>query len=164
MDDFDEILKELEEQEKTLCFNEFTPETALEVGLNLVDRAKRENKAIAIDITKHGHQLFHYAFEGTSPDNDQWIARKNRVVNRFYKSSLYMHIRLKKLGKSIEEKYNLSSYEYAPYGGAFPIIVRNVGAVGTITVSGLTQEEDHEIVVWVIGEYLKRKENNKNGK
>jgi uncharacterized protein (UPF0303 family) len=40
------------------------------------------------------------------------------------------------------------------HGGAFPIIVRNVGVVGTVTVSGLPQEEDHRPVVDVLREFL----------
>lgn len=155
MENIEETLRVLEEQEKYLHFNEFTSETALKIGLSLVDRAKKENKVITIDITRCGHKLFHYAFDGSSPDNEQWIVRKNRVVNRFNKSSLHFRIKLIKSGKSLEEKYFVSSSEYAPYGGAFPIIIRNAGIIGTITVSGLTQEEDHEMVVWAINQYLR---------
>jgi uncharacterized protein (UPF0303 family) len=42
----------------------------------------------------------------------------------------------------------------APHGGAFPIIIRGVGVVGTITVSGLPQAEDHAFVVRMIAEHL----------
>ena len=34
------------------------------------------------------------------------------------------------------------------------LIVRNVGVVGTVTVSGLPQEEDHRLVVDVLREFL----------
>jgi uncharacterized protein (UPF0303 family) len=154
MNEQEKLIQELEKQEKELQFSEFTSVTALEIGLQCIEKIKREKKAVTIDITRNGHQLFHYAFEGTSPDNDQWIIRKNRVVNRFNKSSLHVGTRLLESGKSIEEAYMLSSLEYAPHGGAFPIIIKNVGIVGTITVSGLPQKEDHALVVAVIREYL----------
>jgi uncharacterized protein (UPF0303 family) len=155
MDDVEKNLQIIDEQERLLQFESFDSETALQIGLSLIKKAKDENQAITIDITKAGHQLFHYAFSGTSPDNDQWVKRKNAVVNRFYRSSLYIGLSLKKENLNFEERYNLSLFDYAPAGGAFPIMIKNVGVVGTITVSGLTQEEDHDVVVWAITEYLK---------
>jgi uncharacterized protein (UPF0303 family) len=147
-------LKDIEKQEQELQFIKFDNSMALELGLMLIDKGKNLNKPISIDITRHGHQLFHYSFEGSSPDNDEWVKRKNNVVNRFYRSSLYVGLKLKLANKSIEEKYLVSLMEYAPYGGAFPIIIKNVGVIGTITVSGLSQEEDHNLVVETIKEYI----------
>jgi uncharacterized protein (UPF0303 family) len=61
---------------------------------------------------------------------------------------------LKSKGKSIEEAYLISEREYAPHGGCFPVFVKDTGMVGTITVSGLPQEEDHKLVVQAIREFL----------
>lgn len=154
MDKYDELLRELEEQEKELQFLEFTSDTALKIGLKLIENAKKYTKAITIDITRNGHQLFHYSFEGTSPDNDQWVIRKNRVVNRFNKSSLHVGTELLSLGKTLYEAFNISETDYAAHGGAFPIIIKNVGVIGTITVSGLTQKEDHDMVVDAVRECI----------
>jgi len=137
-------------------FTEFTNETALQIGMRLIEKAKKDNLSMTIDITRSGHQLFHYAFAGTSPDNDQWIIRKNRVVNRFGVSSLYIGTTLKLLKKTIEEKYHISSEEYCPYGGAFPIIIKNVGVVGTISSSGLRQITEHNLIVEVLEEFLRK--------
>jgi uncharacterized protein (UPF0303 family) len=54
----------------------------------------------------------------------------------------------------LEEAYQISESHYAAHGGCFPIIVKGTGMVGTITVSGLAQEEDHKLVVQAIREYL----------
>jgi len=147
-------LKDIEKQEEDLKFTKFDNNIALDLGLMLIEKGKKLDKAITIDITKNGHQLFHYSIEGSSPDNDEWVKRKNNVVNRFYRSSLYIGLKLKLANKSIEEKYLISSKEYAPYGGAFPITIENTGVIGAITVSGLSQEEDHNLVVETIREYL----------
>jgi uncharacterized protein (UPF0303 family) len=61
---------------------------------------------------------------------------------------------LKSKGKTLEQSYLVSESDYAPHGGCFPIIVKNTGIVGTVTVSGLPQEEDHKLVVEAIRKYL----------
>jgi uncharacterized protein (UPF0303 family) len=78
------------------------------------------------------------------------------VVNRFSHSSYYMGIYYKTLNTTIQEKSYLDPTEYAPHGGAFPIIIRDVGVVGTITVSGLPQKEDHQLVVKILKQFLNR--------
>jgi uncharacterized protein (UPF0303 family) len=149
----DELLRELLQQEEELQFPKFTNEMALELGMALLDAASAHGQ-VTIDITRHGQQLFHYAMSGTSADNDYWIRRKNNVVARFGHSSYYMGRQLASTGQSMEEKYLLPSSEYAAHGGAFPLIVRDVGAIGSITISGLPQAEDHEVVVTTLRAFL----------
>lgn len=154
MDDYQNLLDEVIKQEEELQFEEFTNETALELGMIVIDKATREKLPIVIDIARNGQQLFHYAFKGTTPDNDQWIIRKNRIVNRFYKSSYRLWAYLASIGKTLEERYYLSSMEYSAIGGAFPIILKSVGVVGTIAVSGLAHDQDHQVVISAIREFL----------
>ena len=148
MEDFEKLYREIAGQEQLLQFTEFTSDTALAIGMSLVKRAQQEGKAIAIDVTRHGQRLFHFAFDGTSPDNDVWIEGKNRLVNRTNRSSLEFELRVRQSGKSIAELFNAEVGVYLAGGGAFPITVKKVGVVGTITVSGLTGAEDH---AWVVG-------------
>ena len=154
MDDYNTLLAELLRQEERLQFAEFTNDTAIAVGMRLVETARREGKGVTVDVCRNGQQLFHCALTGTSADNDAWIQRKNRVVNRFGHSSFYMGTYYRSKGTSIQDSALLDPTEYAPHGGAFPVIVKGVGAVGTITVSGLPQQEDHALVVRVIAEHL----------
>ena len=152
--EYTELLKELRQQEEEIQFNSFSNEMAFAVGTALLEAAKSKGKPVTIDIARNGQQLFHFAMQGTSLDNDVWIQRKNNVVNRFGHSSFSMGISLQSKGQTIEEKYLISSSEYAAHGGAFPLIVRGVGVVGTITVSGLPQQEDHELVVTTLKKFL----------
>lgn len=150
----EEILENLLQEEKELQFKSFNEETAWEIGKRLVERAIRDELPITIDITRGAHQLFHASRPGTSADNDEWVKRKVRLVYRFGHSSFYIGQYLKSLGKTIEELFLVPESEYAPHGGCFPVIVKGTGMVGTITVSGLAQEDDHRIVVETIREYL----------
>ncbi len=154
----DEILESLLQEEKELQFENFNEETAWELGKRLVERAIREELPITIDITRGAHQLFHAGRPGTSADNDEWVKRKVRLAYRFGHSSFYMGQFLKNLGKTIEEVLLIPESEYAPHGGCFPVIVKGTGMVGTITVSGLAQEDDHRLVVETIREYLAQEE------
>jgi len=150
----DDLLQELLRQEEELQFTSFTNETAMELGLALLSEARTRSQPVTIDISRHGQQLFHFAMTGTSADNDHWIRRKNNVVARFGHSSYYMGRQLQSMGQSMEEKYLLSSQEYAAHGGAFPLIARGVGVIGAITISGLPQAEDHEVVVTTLRRFL----------
>ena len=150
----DNILEQLLQEEHELQFVSFNESTAWQIGRQLVERAKKEGLPVTIDITRGSHQLFHASLQGTSADNDEWVKRKVRLVYRFGHSSFYIGQLLKSKGKRLEEAYLISESEYAPHGGCFPIIVKNTGMVGTITVSGLPQEEDHKLVVQAIRDYL----------
>jgi uncharacterized protein (UPF0303 family) len=154
--EYSELLKELLQQEEEIRFSSFSNDTAFAVGIALLEAAKSKGKPVTIDITRNGQQLFHVALQGTSLDNDVWIKRKNNVVNRFGHSSFYMGISLESKGQTIEEKYLIPSSEYAAHGGAFPLFIQGVGLVGTITVSGLPQQEDHELVVTTLKQFLTR--------
>lgn len=150
----DDLLKQLLDEEQELQFTTFNEATAWQVGSQLVEYALNQGLPVTIDITRGQHQLFHASLRGTSPDNDEWVKRKVRLVHRFGHSSFYMGQLLKSKGKRIEEAYLISESEYAAHGGCFPIIVKDMGMVGAITVSGLAQEEDHKLVVQAIRNYL----------
>lgn len=150
----DDVLKHLLREEQELQFKKFNEETAWQIGIRFVEMATTEGLSITIDITRGDHQLFHASMKGTSADNDEWVKRKTRLAYRFGHSSFYMGQLLKSKGKSIKEAYLLDESDYAPHGGCFPVIVKDTGVIGTITVSGLPQEEDHKLVVRAIREYL----------
>jgi uncharacterized protein (UPF0303 family) len=147
-------LAELAAQEQRLQFAHFDNDDAIELGTRLVSAARAQNAPVAIDISRSGHVLFHIALPGATPDNDGWIARKSRVVQRFGHSSLFVRTQCEVDGTTLEGTYGLDPQEYAAHGGAFPVIVRGVGPVGIVVVSGLPQLEDHTLVTDVIGAYL----------
>jgi len=154
MENFERLLEELLSQEQELQFRAFRNEDALLLGMKLVERAKADAKSVTVDICRNGQQLFHCALPGTSADNDAWIRRKNNVVNRYGHSSYYVGTQFRAKNTSFEQSSRLDVDQFAAHGGAFPVIVRNVGVVGTVTVSGLPQEEDHRLVVDVLREFL----------
>jgi uncharacterized protein (UPF0303 family) len=78
------------------------------------------------------------------------------VVNRFGHSSLYVRQASRERGTSFEEEFGLDPLRYAAHGGGFPILVRSVGPVGVVVVSGLPQVTDHRMVVAALRAQLGR--------
>jgi uncharacterized protein (UPF0303 family) len=153
----EKILNQLLQEEEDLQFSHFNEDAAWALGSQLVEYATAENLPITIDISRsNGQQLFHASRPGTAADNDEWVKRKVRLVNRVGHSSFYIGQMLKSKGKTIEEELLLPESEFAPHGGCFPIIVKNSGIVATLTVSGLPQEEDHKVAVHAIRTYLEK--------
>jgi uncharacterized protein (UPF0303 family) len=92
---------------------------------------------------------------GTTAENDSWIERKINVVNRFGAASYLVGRRLAASGTELDQALGVDPQLFAAHGGAFPIRVRDVGVVGTITVSGLPQADDHAFVAEMIGAFLR---------
>lgn len=143
----DHDLQAIAKQEHTLVFPRFDTGRAWKIGAFLREVAIARSHAIAIDVRTFGLPLFFCALDGTAPDNAAWIARKSNVVAHFRRSSYAIGLRLQQTGATLTDKYGLPAGEYAAAGGSFPITLAGVGAIGSITVSGLSQRADHALVV-----------------
>ena len=153
-DDIQALIASIEAQERTLVFRGFSNDDAWALGSILVELARERVLAVTIDITRGEQQLFHAAMPGTSAHNDAWITRKTRTVREFSVSSLLADQRAKLGGNSFEAAPWIDPLRYAGHGGSFPINVAGVGVVGTVTVSGLPQLEDHALAVEAVTAFL----------
>ncbi|BCL30372.1 heme-degrading domain-containing protein [Streptomyces aurantiacus] len=147
---------ELEEQERRLTLPRFTHDDAWTLGTLLVELAREREASVAIDIRRAGQQLFHAALPGSSPDNDAWIDRKRRVVERYAASSLLVGTRFRAKNTTFEASSRLDPDTYAAHGGAFPLTIEGTGVIGTVVVSGLPQLEDHALVVEALTRFKDR--------
>jgi len=153
-DDVHALIARLEEQERRLGFPRFDNADAWALGCRLVDLATARELPIAVDIRRGPQQLFHAALPGSTADNDAWIARKVRVVERYGASSYLVGRRLAAKGQELDAGLGVDPVEYAAHGGAFPVRVPQVGVIGVVTVSGLPQAEDHALVVEAVQAHL----------
>jgi uncharacterized protein (UPF0303 family) len=133
-------------QERTLVFPAFNEETAWRLGSRLRTLALDRNLIVVIDVRRPAHPLFYAALPGTTPDNAEWVRRKSNVVFRFHRSSYAVGLDLEQKQSSLETR-GLPTADYASHGGSFPIRVASAGIVAAVTVSGLPQRADHELVV-----------------
>ena len=75
------------------------------------------------------------------------MRRKSNVVARFHRSSYVAGLKEKLKNETLTESQGLPIADYATHGGSFPLAVRGAGVVGSVTVSGLPQRADHELVI-----------------
>ncbi|MBT0995135.1 heme-degrading domain-containing protein [Cellulomonas sp. DKR-3] len=155
-DEITATIAQVEAQERDLVFTRFDNDDAWALGCLLVELATERDLAVTVDIRRAGQQLFHAARPGTTADNDSWIERKTRVVMRFGASSFLVGLRATARGTTFADQHGLDLQEYAAHGGCFPVRVEGVGLVGTVTVSGLPQADDHALVVEAVRRFLGR--------
>jgi uncharacterized protein (UPF0303 family) len=141
-----ELIAAVAAQEERLVFERFDEGMALAIGLDIRERAAALEKAVVIDVRFWDRRLFWFAMPGTTMDNEDWVRRKVNAVRRFRKSTF--RLGLEKGGKLLPPEAGPEAVaECVLAGGGFPLKVRGVGCVGAVTVSGLPQREDHELVV-----------------
>lgn len=147
-------LNRIAQQEAQLVFTKFSPDIAWELGSALRRRAILLGRGLVLDISLHDRQLFACATPGATPHLADWVRRKRNTVLRCHRSSYGVGLRAETEGHDFFQKSGVSVSEYATYGGGFPITVHGYGCLGAVTVSGLTQREDHALVVEVLAAHL----------
>jgi uncharacterized protein (UPF0303 family) len=142
-------------EEEACRFSSFANEDALALGLLILRLAKaRSPKGIALSIDYDDGPIFLHFMEGTDARNVYWVNAKRNVVKRFGKSSLALNAEYEAMGKDFNEATGLPKDGYRAEGGSIPLVVERKGRVGTITISGLTSEEDHALAVEGVKRYL----------
>jgi uncharacterized protein (UPF0303 family) len=142
-----EDLEQIGKQERELAFARFDAGMAWELGAGLHVLAAERRLPVVIDVRRFGQPLFYAALEGTTPDNVEWVRRKSNVVARFHRSSYAIGLKEKIKGESLIESQGLAVADYATHGGSFPIATVGAGVIGSVTVSGLPQRADHDLVI-----------------
>ena len=154
MGKIEETLQLLVQQEQELVFEKFDQEDAVAIGLKLYEKAKSEGKSIAFQISLNGKNMFHMNMDGCSPDNDIWLTKKENMVYRFWQSSYRAVTFCEMLGSNVFDFYALDRDQYVGAAGGFPVTVKGAGCVGAISCGGQMPEQDHQIIVDVLKEYL----------
>ena len=134
-------------QERELRLPRLDAQVAWDLGSQIRAMALERGLTLVVDVRRFGEPLFYSALDGTTPDNVEWVRRKSNVVARFYRSSYAIGITMKLKASSLLDLHGLSASDYAAHGGSFPLHVDGAGIVGSVTVSGLPQRDDHNLAV-----------------
>jgi uncharacterized protein (UPF0303 family) len=145
--ELNEDLERVALQERELRLPRLDAQVAWELGVRLRAMAEQRGLPVVIDVRRFRQPLFYAALDGTTPDNAEWVRRKSNVVARFHRSSYAVGLKLRAKSETLTEQQGLPLFDYATHGGSFPLTVEGGGVVGSVTVSGLPQRADHELVV-----------------
>ena len=142
-----ELRERLIAEEAELVFDRFTLDDAWALGVRLRAAAAERGLPVAIAIWFGPQRVFHAALPGASADNDGWLDRKHRVVERFGQASLLVGESFRANGEDFDTHARLDPREYAAHGGVVPIRLEGGVVIGAVGVSGLPQQDDHDLVV-----------------
>ena len=133
----------------------FSNAIALDMGTRIVELARSRKQAIAVEINRLNQSVFLYVEDGLPADKHNWLRRKANVAKYFEESSLAVKAMLERRQMSLEKPFGLDEKDYIAKGGSIPVIVKNAGLIATITVSGLRDFEDHDLIIEALqGKYL----------
>lgn len=150
----EEDLARLAEQERALVFGRFDEAEAFALGSRLHAMARERGLPIVVQVANFDRVLFHAALAGATAANDVWARRKVNAVRLYAKSSYRMFLENGAKERVFPADYGHDPRDHAIAGGAFPIRVEGVGAIGVAVVSGLPQRDDHDLVVEAIAGHL----------
>jgi uncharacterized protein (UPF0303 family) len=149
--------QELLQLEKDLTLSSFTNEDAINLGQELLKIALVQQAPVIVQVRIGDQIIFHSALTGSTSENDWWINRKFRVVEKFKHSSMYVRVSFEEKNQTFEEDSGLDNELYAAHGGGFPINTSDVGMVGVALVSGLPQVEDHKMIIQALSNFKRAK-------
>ena len=106
-----------------------------------------ETYKLPVEISRLNHTIFLFIDDTLPADKHNWLRRKANITKHFEESSLSVKNDLISGKMSLGETFGLDRKDYIAKGSSIPIFVKNVGMVGTITVSGLKDIDDHQIII-----------------
>lgn len=133
------------EQEKSAELASFSAEDAWKLGCLMHDLCAERALPVAVSIELAGQVVFQLGMSGSSPDNDRWIAGKRAITALTHHSSLFSRLKAESKGGTNASVFGLDPTKYLCAGGCVPIFVKGTGYVGSVTVSGLADTEDHAL-------------------
>ncbi|MDR3471550.1 MAG: heme-degrading domain-containing protein [Devosia sp.] len=150
----DDDIAKIAEQERALVFERFDEIVAQAIGSAIWEYGRANGLTLVVDIRFWDRTLFYAALPGTTADNAEWVRRKSNSVKVLRKSTYRLVLEKTFEGRAFPAERALDSKDYVLAGGSFPVQVQGIGVVGSITVSGLAERDDHGIVVAAIARYL----------
>jgi uncharacterized protein (UPF0303 family) len=133
----------------------FVNDDAVDLGVTAIEVIRSRRLNLAVRILLRGDVVFLAKMRDTGPDNDEWLAGKAAVVERFGEPSLLVRRRHEEAGTPFGERDDIDHDVFRAHGGSVPIRVDGE-LVGSITVSGEPDVIDHDVASEAVRRFLTR--------
>jgi uncharacterized protein (UPF0303 family) len=146
-------LARLDRELSEIACERFSLDDAWRLGLIMRDLAIERTLPVALDVRRGQQQVFHTALDGSTANNDDWILRKVATAWKYGVSSLAIRLRSDSIGDG-RGFWWLDPATFAIVGGCVPLRLPDGTPLGTVTVSGLQDVDDHALAVEAIRRFL----------
>jgi uncharacterized protein (UPF0303 family) len=133
----------------------FTNDDAVRLGEQAEAVIREHDWNLAVRVVLRGDVVFQAKLGNTGPGNDQWLAGKAAVAERFGEPSLLVRRRHEEAGTPFEQRTDVDHDVVKAHGGSIPILVSGE-VVGTITTSGEPDVVDHAATSEAVRRFLSR--------
>ncbi|MNJ43668.1 hypothetical protein D3C77_386850 [compost metagenome] len=151
------LLQMCKKHEAQYRFDEITQQDICQLGEYLREISLKLDRPVAIEAALGNFVVFRFYPEGRGIHEETWIAAKRNTVMAFGLSS--KHVMLKMLNKGLTLSHSFTALDpgkFALSGGGFPLKLKNGLLVGSICVSGLSDDEDHMILIQALDRYFSK--------
>lgn len=142
-------------KERVMVFERLAHQEVVNLGLMLADMIKTKKLRAGVEVFFNNMVVFRYLAPDCYPDHEHWLLKKRNTVMMFHMSTLDMSQKCNNDASLLERKYGLKGSDYTLVAGGIPLMVRNMGCVGAICVTGLKPEEDHQLIADTLKNMLK---------
>ena len=147
------LVEQCRAQEEKYRFASFTQTDAHELGELIYQESLSCSAPVAIEIRLNGLTVYRCFPEGTNRNNEEWLRCKANTVDMLGISSFHLFAEIEAGGDPLEKR-RMDPVDYAACGGGFPLRIRGSAVVGTICVSGLPHEQDHQLIIDSLEKYF----------
>ncbi|GAA1503865.1 uncharacterized protein (UPF0303 family) [Agromyces terreus] len=133
----------------------FVNDDAVDLGVTAIEVIRTRRLNLAVRVLLRGDEVFLAKLRDTGPGNDEWLAAKAAVVERFGEPSLLVRRRHEEAGTPFGERDDIDHDALRAHGGSLPIRVDGE-LVGSVTVSGEPDVIDHEVAAEAVRRFLMR--------
>jgi uncharacterized protein (UPF0303 family) len=141
---------ELLGQETDARFARVDLETAIELGRLILERGERRRLPIAFEIYVRDRLVFRAALAGSNAENDRYLASKLKLARETGHPTLLTSRQYRDRLAADPTLRDERRASYGPYGGCVPLRTADGAVAGYATVSGLSEQDDHAMVLWAI--------------